>query len=213
MLVLKQLSKNDITKLLLEYYLFWYPAGYLICPICLSVEARSTVSDTWSTDVLPSDTEYPDGGSEYLGPEPSGNDSSSNLQSASGRYRVSSVERSYSGHHHHHRRRYDHHQHQQHRHHCDDPLCLTHEIHRDDPGPDNSVHLGSVSATGHHRIFDDTNVLNGGTSLAVSDGPTFFTPIHNGDTTSSVTQAPNTLVSQYIDMFLCCIDSCCRLIY
>ncbi|OON15120.1 hypothetical protein X801_09080, partial [Opisthorchis viverrini] len=30
-------------------------------------EARSTVSDTWSTDVLPSDTEYPDIGPDLLG--------------------------------------------------------------------------------------------------------------------------------------------------
>ncbi|CAL8106428.1 unnamed protein product [Calicophoron daubneyi] len=37
-------------------------------------EARSTVSDTWSTDVLPSDTEYPDMGQDFLVPEVSTNE-------------------------------------------------------------------------------------------------------------------------------------------
>ncbi|THD21709.1 hypothetical protein D915_007216 [Fasciola hepatica] len=154
------------------------------------VEARSTVSDTWSTDVLPSDTEYPDGGSEYLGPEPSASGSSSNHQSTSGGGRAPSVERSHNSHHHRRHRR-------DHQHHCRDPLCSSHETRRTVPAMSASVNSASESVTRNPQHSSEAIIADAALmvdssfrdSSTVPHRSTFFTPIQNGSTTPSLKQS------------------------
>ncbi|VDP72238.1 unnamed protein product [Echinostoma caproni] len=176
---------------LVQYHVTIAPAisYYSVSSRCRSpAEARSTVSDTWSTDVLPSDTEYPDGGSEYLGPEPPGNSSSSRRPSTSHRDPIQSMERLDSNRHPHHHHRH----HRHHRHHCRDPLCATHESGRNVCAGTTSGRSGTESVPRHHHTGDQAAVRSAGVNEGVEDssvGPhrsIFFTPIEN----ESITPAP-----------------------
>ncbi|KAG5449386.1 hypothetical protein CSKR_101170 [Clonorchis sinensis] len=100
-------------------------------------EARSTVSDTWSTDVLPSDTEYPDIGPDLLGSDiPSGRPSHHN-------------------HHHHHRHHY--HRHHHHRNHHDTDNCNQSAGHVAHPGLTGAGSIRPVAdaRSGSARITSD----------------------------------------------------------